>query len=630
LALALLCAVPAGAQDKAGPAGPIPTSAFAAKSPFSGMLVLSPDGLRVAVSLMQAGQASVAVVGLDNGRIERRVAVPDAAELEHVSWAGNHYLLVSTSLPGPAAGPGLRAERTHAIDLDTGAVKDVAFGFDQVVYVDPAGEYLLASTRNARDRETEVDKVWLSGERPDERLLGQRNVLRWLADNSGAVRVGLAVKDRKVQVWYREGAGQTFRLVATLGRDDQDRLWDVTRLVTGSDEGYTIAPGPSGRQALRRFNLVTHEPGEVVYENPRWDVTDAEIDEHGKPLWVSFTDDSERTVWLDPDIARLQARLERALGGAEVTIINRSQDGSRLLLTAASASDPGAFYLYDAKTRQLKQFAKVRPQLDAAALSPVRAVEYTARDGTKIGAYLALPRGRDPRSLPLVVLPHGGPYGIRDTLEYSDEVQVLASRGYAVLQPNFRGSGGFGEDFEQLGKGQIGRQMQDDIDDAVDWAAAQGLVDPTRVCLVGSSYGGYAALWGVERNPERYRCAASFAGVTDWDSQLRYDDSYFDRAGNRAWREQIRGEDRKFDLASVSPARRAAQITRPVLLAHGRRDTNVPFDQFERMRTAMTRAHAPGAEYLVLDDTGHGFATEQDEQAWYDALLAFLAKNNPA
>ena len=279
---------------------------------------------------------------------------------------------------------------------------------------------------------------------------------------------------------------------------------------------------------------------------------------------------------------------------------------------------------------ELSEFARLRPEIDPTMLAPVRPVEYTARDGTKIHAYLTLPRGREAKGLPLVVLPHGGPYEVRDTLSYDDEVQLLANRGYAVLQPNFRGSGGYGESFSDLGKGEIGRRMQDDLDDAVDWAAKEGLADPARVCLVGASYGGYAALWGAIRNPDRYRCAASFAGVTEWDKQLAYDADFFSAKGRREWRERVRGADRKFDLDSVSPARQAAQLRRPVLLVHGKKDTNVPFSQFEAMRNAINRAHVENAEFIVLADSGHGFDTVADEQAWYDALLAFLAKHNPA
>jgi dipeptidyl aminopeptidase/acylaminoacyl peptidase len=402
-------------------------------------------------------------------------------------------------------------------------------------------------------------------------------------------------------------------------------------LIEDSDEGFVLEPGPSGRMALRRFNYATREVGEVIYENPDWDLASAELDEAGNPLAVHFTDDRDRVVWLDEEMARLQERFQRALGdGTDVRIAGRSQDGSRFLVAKGSASDPGAWYVYTRATRELREFAQLRPELDPALLAPAKPVAFTARDGTSIRAYLTVPRDREASNLPLVVLPHGGPYGIRDKLEYSDEVQLLANRGYAVLQPNFRGSAGFGEAFEELGKGEIGRRMQDDLDDAVAWAAAEGIADPRRVCIVGHSYGGYAALWGSIRNPELYRCAASFAGVTEWDKQLEYDGNFFDRENRRAWRDRIRGQDRKFDLDSVSPARQAARLTRPVLLVHGKLDGNVPFSQFETMRRALERARVTSAEYLVFERSGHGFATAEEEQAWYDALLAFLAKHNPA
>jgi dipeptidyl aminopeptidase/acylaminoacyl peptidase len=272
----------------------------------------------------------------------------------------------------------------------------------------------------------------------------------------------------------------------------------------------------------------------------------------------------------------------------------------------------------------------MRPDIPFDRLAPVKPVSYAARDGTVIHAYLTLPPGREAKGLPLILLPHGGPYGVRDKLDYDDEVQFLASRGYAVLQPNYRGSDGYGEAFEKLGDGQIGRAMQDDLDDAEDWAVAQGLADKGRVCVVGSSYGGYAALWAAIRNPERYRCAASFAGVTDFTRQLRYDANFFTRKNEKAWRTRVRGEDKSFDLEAVSPAKQAARLTRPILLAHGKLDSTVPFNQFKEMRDALDSAHSKLAEYLVFDKEGHGFDIPADEQKWLDGLEAFLKKNNPA
>jgi dipeptidyl aminopeptidase/acylaminoacyl peptidase len=207
-------------------------------------------------------------------------------------------------------------------------------------------------------------------------------------------------------------------------------------------------------------------------------------------------------------------------------------------------------------------------------------------------------------------------------------VQFLANRGYAVLQPNYRGSGGYGEAFEELGKGQIGRAMQDDIDDAMDWAVAEGIADAKRVCVVGSSYGGYAALWAAIRNPERYRCAASFAGVTDWKKQLAYDRSFLSRKGARKHKERVRGADEEFDLDLVAPAVQAARLTRPVLLAHGEEDSNVPFKQYKLMRDAAAKAGKP-IELLPFAEEGHGFDKPENQAKWLDTLETFLGKHNP-
>lgn len=636
--LALLLPLAALGQDPAEPVAPeapalIPTSAFASRSTFGGTPVLSPDGRHIAFSLTEEDGTWVGVLDVDDAVLEQKIPLGKDREPQWFDWAGNGQVLVSTaqSLFMPALGLEFRFGQVVAVDVASGEARQVASGGEDPVHIDPDGAFLLVS-RERRGSDKDVWRTWIDGSgRPDEQVTNQKDVFHWVADDTGTVRIGLGIDGRRLKVWYRRTAEEPFRLIGKLREGDEDGMWDVVRLIAGSDEGLTLEPGPSGRIALRSFNYATRAVGEVVYENPDWDIEDFEVDDEGKPLAVYFTDDRERIVWLDPETARLQGRLERALGdGGQVRIVQRSRNGERMLISNSSASNPGSWYLYTPAQRKLEEFAKLRPEIDPAALAKVEPATFAARDGTTIHAYLTLPRGREARGLPLIVLPHGGPYGIRDRLDYSDEVQLLANRGYAVLQPNFRGSSGYGEAFVELGNGEIGRRMQDDLDDAVDWAAGQGFIDPARVCLVGASYGGYAALWGVIRNPERYRCAASFAGVTEWDKQIAYDRNFVNTSGGRAWRDLVRGEDRRFDLDSVSPARQAARLHRPVLLVHGRRDSNVPFRQFEIMRKAMEKAKVADAEYVVFERSGHGFAGTEDEQAWYDALLQFLGRHNPA
>ena len=575
------------------------------------------------------------MIDIDRGALMRKIPLEEDQSLRWFKWVGKDRLLISLVVPITSNWAEGRVSRLFVADLATGQTYYVGprsqwLEGDEVLYADPAGEFLLLSVVPGQWLEPEVWRFRLDGtDTKGEKVQARRGIWQWIADDSGVVRVGLGYENQKIKVWYRKEPGDELRLIARVRADDEDEMWGVVHILKGTDQGLVLEPGDSGRLALRRYNYATRELGEVVYENPEWDLSEVELDDDGKPLAVHFTDDADRVVWLDPAIARLQASLEKALGAGQVTIAERALDGSRLLIAKGGASDPGGWYVYTAATGELSEFAQIRPGLDPRTLAGVKPVTYPARDGTPIRAYLTLPPGRDAKDLPLIVLPHGGPYGVRDKLQYSDEVQLLANRGYAVLQPNYRGSEGFGEAFEDLGKGEIGRRMQDDLDDAVDWAVAQGIADSTRVCLVGASYGGYAALWGVIRNPEKYRCAASFAGVTEWDRQLTYSSDFLSRKDRRSWRERVRGEDDSFDMDAVSPARHVAKLTRPILLAHGKKDRTVPFSQFERMRDALARAEVKSAQFLILDEAAHGFVRPEDEQAWYDKLIAFLDRHNP-
>ena len=618
----------------------IPTSAFASRSSF-GKAIVSPDGKSIAVKLWIDGHWNIATLDAASKNFTSRVEIDSDRWLEWFRWAGSRRIIYSLSKVGSIYGVDVRYTQLYVNDIQTNTPSYVGSKHqglvgDDVLYVDPDGEYVLLTTQRDLFHEPEVRRYPLDGSNTQKDELVQKSrtrVWQWVADDTGVVRIGLGIAQNRLQVLYRKTADEGFRVVAGLTGDkdrDQESVWDALRIINGSDEGLALDAGPSGKIALRRFNYATREPGDVIYENKDWDVTAFDVDKDGNPVAVYYTDDQDRIAWLDPTMKQVQAALEEALPGKQVWVSSRADDDSRMIVWAGGADDPGSYYLYTTGTKKLERLTQLRPGLPPPLLAPVKPVEYTARDGTEIHAYLTMPVGREPKGLPLIILPHGGPYGIRDKLDYNDEVQLLANRGYAVLQPNYRGSDGYGEDFVDLGSGQIGRAMQDDLDDAMDWAVKQGIADAKRVCVVGASYGGYAALWAVIRNPERYRCAASFAGVTDWEKQLSYDGDFFSRKGRKAWRTRIRGEDKSFDLDDVSPAKVANMLSRPILLAHGELDSTVPFKQFEEMRDALDKAGSEEAEYLVFDEEGHGFNTTEDEQKWYDALIAFLAKNDPA
>ncbi|WP_161597858.1 alpha/beta hydrolase family protein [Novosphingobium ginsenosidimutans] len=609
-----------------------------AKDSGIGTMKLSPDGTLIALRSTTKDSTSIAVLDAATKDVLHRLALPQRNNLEWFRWAGNGKLLFSLSTPTVYFGEEARLSRLFFYDLASKAMPfigrpDMGLEGDDVLFVDPAGEYLLlAMQRTIYD----YPSVWRFAltEKP---IKGVKEVQRptqgiweWFADDAGIVRMGMAFAGGKVRVMYRAKPDDPLREIAKITEDNaDDKVWDVLRITSGSDEGLVLKPDDNGRIAVRKFNYATRQVGEVIYAAPGWDVDEALTDKDGKLLAAFYTDDRDRAVWFEPKLKSLYARLEKAIPDQHVWIVSRAEDDSRMLVWAGNEANPGQTFMFDAAKRSLDSFSAELPDLDRSLTASPKPIRYTARDGTAINGYLTLPRGRSAKKLPLIVMPHGGPYGVRDKLEFDSTVQLLANRGYAVIQPNYRGSGGYGESFAELGAGQIGRAMQDDLDDAMDWAVKEGIADPARVCMVGASYGGYAALWAAIRNPERYRCAVSFAGVTDWKKQLKYDANFFTRKGAKSWRTRIQGEDANFDLDLVSPVAQIARLTRPVLVTHGEDDSNVPFKQFLLLRDAATKAGKP-IETLTFAGEGHGFADDANEARYLDAIEAFLAKHNPA
>lgn len=619
----------------------IPTSAFAGRSQLSSAR-LSPDGSRFAFTVQRDDELFLSIFDSNTLELLGGLLLGEQDNFKWFRWVTNDRMLFSVL--GTDTRYNARYSRMVAYDIDANrfrplTIQRMSFDGDNVIHTAQDGSFVLVSMSEGWGRDPDVWKFDLDSDERDDEIRGERWHTRnpmvgaWVTDETGTVRIGLGLRgSNSIGMRYRRSEDDEWDTVARTRADDNATLdtWDFYGLRSGSDTGYTIAlPQGSDRRALMRFNFATAELGEIVYQSEDEDVTSAIFDDEGNPVSVSYSGDNFRREWLDPEIRRWRQRLGNALPGSAVTILDITDDRSRMLVLQSGPADPGALYVFTPGEGNLALFAEYRPNVPAAALTAPEPIRYEARDGTSIHGYLTLPRGREAEGLPLIVLPHGGPFGIRDWDQYSDEVQLLANRGYAVIQPNFRGSGGYGEAFELLGHGQIGRAMQDDLDDAVAHLVEGGTVDPERVCIVGSSYGGFAAAWGAIRNPEIYRCAVSFAGVMHMERQLAHDSDYlWGRERGRHW-DRVDGDQTNFDLDDVSPAVQVERLTRPLLLVHGEQDTRVPFTQFELMVSRANRNDIR-IETLALEESGHGFWNSEDEQAYYDALLDFLDRHNPA
>jgi dipeptidyl aminopeptidase/acylaminoacyl peptidase len=323
-----------------------------------------------------------------------------------------------------------------------------------------------------------------------------------------------------------------------------------------------------------------------------------------------------------PD-SRLYRALQNAFPGEVVDFINFSQDGGQLLFYVSSDRDPGTYYLIDMHTHKVRKLFSVAPWINPKQMGTRYPFRFKASDGNMLEGILTFPPGRRQANLPMVLLPHGGPYGIRDDWYFDYDSQFLANRGYLVLQVNYRGSGGRGMGFQHAGYRQWGTGIQQDLIDGVKWTIAEHLADPNRICVYGGSFGGYSALMAVIRAPHLFKCAIGYAGV--YDLQKIYDNPQGKSSdAYQSYFSTVLGHDTA-KLAANSPDKLAAKITVPIFLAHGKADQTAPFYQYKAMRDALEAAHKP-FQKLVFDHEGHGFYTEAHRAAFLTKLQAFLAK----
>jgi dipeptidyl aminopeptidase/acylaminoacyl peptidase len=384
---------------------------------------------------------------------------------------------------------------------------------------------------------------------------------------------------------------------------------------------------------LYKVNMKTMTLGPVVFERPGYDVEGGIHTnyERNKVIGVTVTENSDIPHWIDPDWKVIQQMMDEQFGVGNAHIVSRDRKDEKLVFLVGKPSQPGGYYIYDTVAGRLSLLGWVHPTLKDATLNPMSTVVYTARDGVKIPAVVTMPRHRTgQRSLPVVVLPHGGPFGIRQQEEFGPFPwhQALAEQGYVVIEPNYRGSGGYGRDFVQLGRRPdgYGQKMQDDLNDAVTWFAGQGTIDAKRACIMGWSYGGYAAARGAQRDPGVWRCAIAGAGVYDFPMMKAYDTDAFGKFGARY---QATAD----DLVAISSARHTEGKWAPILIVAGVRDQRIPITQ---SRTLVSRLKGDGKRedvdfrYIEQKQGTHNLPYEDVATQFLEETAAWLNRWNPA
>jgi dienelactone hydrolase len=345
-----------------------------------------------------------------------------------------------------------------------------------------------------------------------------------------------------------------------------------------------------------------------------------------QPFMAAAATGIPKPIYIDKDLptAKLYEALSQKFPGEFVDFVQFSEDGGRLLFKVSSDRDPGSYYLLDTVNHKATRLFAVLPWIKPERMAERRPFRFKASDGVELDGYMTLPPGVGEANLPMVLLPHGGPFNERDDWFYDDDAQFLASRGYLVLQVNFRGSSGRGINFVQSGYKKWGTRIQQDLIDGTRWAIDQSYADPKRICVYGASFGGYSALMTVIRQPDMFKCAIGYAGV--YDLAMMYDkgDTRMSKSG-RSFLTNTVGTD-PADMQSNSPAYLADRITVPVFLVHGESDERAPFAQAKAMRSALEKAHKP-YEWLSKSGEGHGFYDEANNVEMLTKLQAFLEKN---
>jgi dipeptidyl aminopeptidase/acylaminoacyl peptidase len=488
----------------------------------------------------------------------------------------------------------------------------------------------------ARERNEETLDVYrydtVTGRRTLLSFDSPGHVSRWVVDFDGVPRAAVSDDlEHDTSAWYvRKSADDRWVKVdeAKLGRlaseplefDPDGKLLYVSARRDGADRAslyeYAVDSG------AWKNRIVSHPVRDIDADTAffRADYKARKL------LGLRYRDDKPAAVWFDAQWARMQKSVDAALPDT-VNLLQRG--GERWLVIASSDRDPGDAYLLDAKTMRLEKLFSFEPWIDPKAMAAERWVSYRARDGMTIPALLTVPEGTSARRLPLVVLIHGGPYVEATHWGYDAEVQFLASRGYAVLQPQFRGTRGFGWKLHSSGFRQWGDAMQDDLADGVAWAVEQGIADADRVCFYGASYGGYAAAYSTIKNAKEIRCAVAYVGVTSID--YLFDNAQTD-VSRLAQKSSLMVEEigdpkvERARFARVNPLDNADKVGVPILLAYGAADRRVPIVHGTDFRAALDRAHKD-YEWVVYADEGHGFAKDANLLDFYGRVERFLARN---
>ena len=630
---AFACAVATGliAATAAVQAAPPPTLDELLKPDRTTLVSLSPDGAWLVLTVREPknGKNRVLLGVVDRATMKpvRFLDPGQEEEIARVSWVSDRRMYLRTAFAVGDFRQYVLDGAFVAINVD-GSREERLAGWIVDTLPDDPDHVLEAQCQGMWHQECRsfVDRVEPNLRGGRERIAeGPATMVDYTADAAGNLRFAERDSHERVQtIWYREGG--EWRVLHEQGDDRGPRVY-VLGTTRDGRAAFLQRERPGATDVVERFDFATGARTELL-SDPVHDPLGVRMSADGRePIGVTYGPGVPRARFFQPEHpdAKLLRALEKQFPEDAVRFSAGSRDGRHVLVTVEGNRDPGSFYLYDREAKSLALVARRREWLNPESMAPTELVQLKASDGTDMHGYLTLPATAMPgRKPPLVVMPHGGPFGIQDVLGWDEEVQILAAHGYAVLRVNFRGSAGRGMGFVQAGFLQWGERMIGDINDAVRWAAADGRVDGARVCTFGASYGGYAALMAPVRAPGQYRCAIATVAPTNLVLMRKWGDIQRSRYG-RHYLDAAIGTDQAA-LFAQSPVAHVAALDVPVLLVHGQRDDRVPFEHARAFEKAMTDAGRPLQTLYFAEET-HGVYGDDNRRTYYGRVLGFLREH---
>lgn len=621
LALAFTCTASLGAQAQAQ----MPDWHLFLKRSAIETIRISPNGEHLALAERTSDGSVVTIRNRRSLQVELQFDPGKLGEIAVLRWLDDDRLVIGANRADTRYQVALVGPALYIVSRDGASKERLPANFLASIEGDP--DHLLVTNCTSWQKGgciDEVRKVEVGHtKRLGEKIIAAPDVAsELLADKHGNVRFALSWNDSsQSRLHVHKGHDGGWTLV------NDASVSGVDSLPLGIDQdgacAYLFTERKQGPSVVERFCLASGERKEVYADSLSDPIMPIYALDGTVPIGAYYQATRPRAVlWnaTHPDAAILQ-QLMLSFPNQLVVARDASRDRSQIIVFVRSDTDPGSYYLFDRAANRATLLSRARPWLANLSIPNTREFSFDARDGLRLHGLLTLPVGSAGKDLPMVVVPHGGPYEIVDAWGYDEEAAILASQGFAVLRVNFRGSGGSGRDFVEKGYRQWGRTMQDDVTDATRWAIAQGIAAADRICIYGVSYGGYAALMGAVREPALYRCAAGYAAPYDLAKMYKWGSIRRSDLGLN-YLERVLGKD-KVELAANSPSQQAAQIRVPVLLAHGKLDARVAVEHSRTMAKAL-RKNGVDADVIEYPYEGHGLAIEKDEIDFYGRLLEFL------